>query len=228
MQKNPIDAPWLAAAVVLLALFAAAAFAALNSPAAVMQLLDEGRGVETASASLHFLAAGLALALWWRARGLLGLMAVCAFLMGARELGWHKAFTSHGVFSSKQYFYDTVPLAEKLIAGAIALTLLTLVVVSLIASVRDIRRLIRDRAAAVTGLVTLMVFVPLLMVVDATPRFEENAGLTPSAGHKADLLAIEELGELALPVIVMLVILQVMRAFRPAAGATRQTSASTA
>lgn len=216
MQKNPIDAPWLAAAVALIALAASAAYAALNSPETITTALDEGGGVETASAVLHFMAAGLALAFWRRARGLLGLMAVCAFLMGARELGWHQAFTSHGVFSSKQYFYDTVPLTEKLLAGGIALTLLTLVGVSLIASIRDLRRLVADRPPALAGLKTLIVTVPVLMVVDALPRLMEDAGHKLPADAVARLLAIEELGELGLPVIVILVIWQVARALAPA------------
>jgi len=218
MQKFPAESRWLAPVAMLIALLAAAAFGALNSPVTIADLLEEGGGVETASALLHFGAAALALVFWRRARGIFGLMAVCAFLMGARELGWHKAFTTHSLFSTKQYFYDTVPIADKLLAGAVALTLLALLGISLVASIRDIRRMIADRAPAVAGLATLMVATPLLMVVDTLPRLREDAGLSTSADLDAQFLAVEELGELALPVIVFLVILQVARAFPRVSG----------
>lgn len=213
MKIIPTDAPWLAPAAALVAAVAALAFAELNRNAVVTGFLHEGSAVETASAALHFLAVILALVFLPRARGLFGLIAVCAFVMGARELDWHHAFTTHGLFSTKEYFRDSVPTSEKVLAGVVALSLLALLGASLFGSLRNIRRLVASRAAAVVGLATILVIVPLLMLADAAPRLEREAGLSPSADLVARLLAVEELGELALPLIVMLVILQVARAF---------------
>ena len=213
MKTTPTDAPWLVPAAAVVATIAALAFAELNRNAVLTGFLREGSAVETASAILHFVAALLALAFLPRAKGLFGLIAVCAFIMGARELDWHHAFTTHGIFSTKEYFRESVPTSEKVFAGAIALSLLALLGASLFGAMRDIRRLIASHAPAVVGLATIVVILPLLKLADAAPRLEREAGLTPSAEVVARLLAVEELGELALPLIVMLVTLQVARAF---------------
>lgn len=227
MQMSFRDAPWLVPATALFAAVAAAGVAALSSNATVADLLREGGSVETASALLHFAAAALALVLCSRALGLPGLIAVCAFLMGARELDLHQAFTTHGIFSTKQYFRDTVPMAEKLLGGAVALTLIALLATRIAASVRDVSRLVSERSAAVIGLVTIAVVVPLLALLDAAPRLGREAGLAPSPDLVTFLLASEELGELALPVIIMLVTLQVAHSLDRRGTKARQTSSAT-
>jgi hypothetical protein len=205
---------WPVASAALAGVVAAVVLAAVVNAAMAEALLRENGPVEVLSALLHFAAMALAIAVYRRAPGLMGLIAIAAFLMGMRELDWHKALTTHGVFSTKLYFRDYVPLAEKLIAGTFVIVLLVLLVVMLVRSRHDIRRLIADRAPALWGLATLVVWLPLLKIIDGLPRMMAEGGRALDSGVITTLLAVEEIGEMVLPVLVMLATWQVVRAMR--------------
>lgn len=209
------DRRWLVAAAAAGAILLALTFAAVASPEMAGPLLSENGVFETLSAVFHFAAMGLALLWRRRAPGLLGLIAISAFLMGGRELDWHKAFTTHGIFSTKLYARANVPLAEKLIAGAVVVTLLTLLVLLLVRSRHDLRRLVTQRAAALWGLTTLVVILPMLKLMDALPRLVRESGRNLDPAVIQSLLSVEEIGEMALPLLVMLAIAQIARARPP-------------
>lgn len=213
--NSSLDRRGLVAAGAALALITALTFAAVATPPMATLMLTETGPVETLSALLHFGAMGLALVWRRRAPGLLGLLAICGFLMGGRELDWHKAFTTHGVFSTKQYFYDHAPLAEKIIAGAFVVVLLTLLVMMLVRSRHDLRRLVAERSPAIWGLATLVAVLPVIKLIDGLPRMVRKAGGVLDAGVVQALLAIEEIGEMALPLLMMLLILQIARRTAP-------------
>jgi hypothetical protein len=211
-----LDRRWLVAAGAALAVVTALTFAAVATPHMATLILTERGPIESLSALLHF--GAMALALVWRRRapGLLGLLAICAFLMGGRELDWHKAFTTHGIFSTKLYFYDTVPLAEKVIAGAFVVVLLTLLVMMAARSRHDLRRLVAERSPAIWGLATLVAILPVIKLIDGLPRMVREAGGALDAGVVKALLSVEEIGEMALPLLMMLLILQIARRKEPA------------
>jgi len=212
--NSVLDRRWLVAAAATVALVFALTFAALASPDTAKRLLSENGVFESLSAVFHFCALGLALLYRRRAPALLGLIAISAFLMGGRELDWHKAFTTHGIFSTKLYFYNTVPLMEKVIAGVFVLTLLTLLVLALVRSRHDLRRLAAERSPALWGLATLVVILPIIKLIDGLPRMVREAGGALDGGVVRTLLSVEEIGEMALPLLVMLAILQIARAGR--------------
>ncbi|WP_292067134.1 hypothetical protein [Brevundimonas sp. UBA7664] len=210
-----LDRRWLVAAAAALALVLALTFAAVARPATAGPLLREGGAFENLSAVFHFGAMGLALLWRRRAPALLGLIAMSAFLMGGRELDWQKTFTTHSIFSTKLYARDTVPLDEKLIAGAVAVTLVTLLVLLLVRSRHDLRRLAAQRASALWGLATLVAILPMLKLMDALPRLVRESGRNLESAVIQSLLSVEELGEMALPLLVMLAIVQIARARAP-------------
>lgn len=209
------DRRWLVAAAAAFAIAVALTFAAVAGPDTARPLLSESGMFENLSAVFHFGAMGLALLWRRRAPAVLGLIGISAFLMGGRELDWHKAFTTHGIFSTKLYARDTVPLAEKLIAGAVVATLLTLLVLVLVRSRHDLRRLAAQRAAALWGLATLVAILPMLKLMDALPRLVREAGRSLDPAVIQSLLSVEEIGEMALPLLVMLAIVQIARARAP-------------
>lgn len=68
-----------------------------------------------------------------------------------------------------------------------------------------------DRAAALRALIAVAVFVVVLKEIDGLPRMLARVGVILS--ERADILShsIEELSEMALPVLVMTVLLQLAR-----------------
>lgn len=214
-RYSVLDRRWLVAAAAAGALIVALTFAAVASPSVAGPLLSENGAFESLSAVFHFGAMGLALLCRRRAPALLGLIATSAFLMGGRELDWHKAFTTHGIFSTRLYAYDTVSLAEKLIAGAVVVMLLTLLVLMLVRSRHDLRRLTAERAPALWGLATLVAILPVLKLLDALPRLVRESGGSLDPGFVQLLRSVEEIGEMALAPLVMLAIMQIARTNEP-------------
>ncbi|WP_191061262.1 hypothetical protein [Geminicoccus harenae] len=220
--RNPMDFvqhKGLAAAGAVLAVLAALILTSLLAPPETTALLIENGPVETLTSLLHFLVALVAFALWWRRGGLFGLVGIGALAMGARELDLDKAFTTHSLFSTKQYFRAEVPLPEKLVAAAVVIGLLVLTVWLVRSSLPALRSLARQKAPAFWSIVTVLVMLPLLKTVDALPRILRENGMELGPAALARLLAIEELGELALPLLAALVLLQLLvplkRAGRP-------------
>lgn len=209
-----LDHRWLVAMVAGAGLAFALAVALLTPPQIERSLMVEAGPFETSSAILHFIAVAAALSVYGRARGVMGLAALASGLMAVRELDWHKAWTTHGVFSTKLYFRDYVPLAEKLIAGAVVLGLAVLMVFAIRRSRADLRQLFEARAPALWGLATLAVVAPILKLIDGLPRMLAKAGLALDAETLTILLAIEEIGETFLPILMITVIAQVAHAMK--------------
>lgn len=170
--------------------------------------LRENGPVETASAIMHFVVAGIAAGVWFRRGGLAGLIALGALLLGARELDWHHAYTTYGLFNLRQYLRPEVSVAEKL-ASAAVLLLLGTVVVALLAGSRDrIRQLVLQRQPAFYGAIVLALYVPALKVIDAIPRWFKEAGTVLPETAMKYARALEEINEMWLPVLVLLFLLQ--------------------
>jgi hypothetical protein len=199
----------------------AALFGSLVDPAFAGELLTESGPVETASVALHLLAAGVALAMWRRHGGVAGALAVAEVLMALREMDAHRAFTTYGVFSTKLYARAHVPLMEKILAAIAVLALAVLVAAAFWASRREIRDLHRRRAAAFYGLATLPVVIVALKEIDGLPRMLAKAGVMLSERADAISHSVEELGEMTLPLLTMMLLVQLARAARPAIEARR-------
>lgn len=211
MPASPLDRPMLVPLLCLAVVVLAAAAGLLIQPDLARTGLAENGPVETFSVVLHFLAAGVALWLWRRGSAVSGVLAFAELLMALREMDVHRAFTTFGVFTTRLYARPDVPLAEKVGAAAAVLAIVALMLLALWNSRAELRALAADRAAALRGLIAVAVFVVVLKEIDGLPRMLARVGVILS--ERADILShsIEELGEMALPVLVMTVLLQLAR-----------------
>lgn len=212
MTPSPLDRPMSVPLLCLAVLVGAAAFGLLANPHFTDRLLAEGGPVETASVALHLLAASVAFVMWRKRGALFGFLALAELLMAMRELDVHRAFTTFGVFSTRLYARPDVPLFEKLGAALAIFAIVALLAGLLWRSRSELRLMAAERSPAFRGLVAVAVFTVALKEIDGLPRMLARVGVILS--ERADTVshAIEELGEMALPVLVLAVILQHARA----------------
>lgn len=212
MTPSPLDRPMSVPLLCLAVLVGAAAFGLLADPHSTGRLLAEGGPVETASVALHLLAASVAFVMWCKRGALFGFLALAELLMAMRELDVHRAFTTFGVFSTRLYARPDVPLFEKLGAALAIFAIVALLAGLLWRSRSELRLMAAERSPAFRGLVAVAVFTVALKEIDGLPRMLARVGVILS--ERADTVshAIEELGEMALPVLVLAVILQHARA----------------
>lgn len=193
--------------VIVLCLGGALAFSLGLGPKA-LAYTQEGGIIETLTVVLYgvVLLAAIGAAMGGnKAAGLTGLLAL---LMGLREMDAHKAFTTYGVFKTRLYVSPDVSLAEKLIAGFVVVALVVLVVMAIRASWRTLAR--GESRAGIT-LLAVGAFGLFLKQVDGIPRQFRKAGMTLDADVLAISKAIEETGELGLPVLLGLALFQLIR-----------------
>ena len=132
-------------------------------------------------------------------------MAVVAAALAAREEGWHKAFTADSLFKTDYYQMADVPLAEKVIAGAVAVALTVTLIWLLVAGGRQLFGQGGWRRPWGWVAMTGVAIAPVLKAVDRAPsilrqRFDwvlpEQLGTV--------MKALEEGFELALPLLFIL------------------------
>ncbi len=212
MTSSPLDRPMSVPLLCLAVVVCSAVFGLFATSQAAGAVLTENGPVETASVALHLLVAGVAFVFWRRHGGLFGFLAVVEALMAMREMDFHRAFTTFGVFSTRLYARADVPLAEKLGAGLILLAIVAALAGLLWRSRAEIRGMAAARSAAFHGLIAIAVFTVSLKEIDGLPRMLARVGVILS--ERAEILShsIEELGEMALPVLVLAVVLQHARA----------------
>ncbi len=201
-------APFTAPMVIGLAFVAAILFDLVMPIDQARLILREDGPVESVSALVHLGAAVIALAMWFGRRSLYGLLALASVFMASREIDLHKAFTTHGVFSLKQYSSEAVPLAEKLISAGAVIALVVAFFLLTRGVWSEIRRLRARRHPALISLVTLLAALPVLKIIDGLPRMLRDQGVSPAAWLTDMLLAVEEIGEMALPFLTLVILWQ--------------------
>ncbi|MBN2872453.1 MAG: hypothetical protein JXJ30_06055 [Halothiobacillaceae bacterium] len=139
-------------------------------------------------------------------------MAVIALALAAREEGWHKKFTADSLFKSDYYQMTDVPIAEKVVAGAVVLALTALLLWLLAIGGR--RLFWEGGWRRPWGWVTLFgVFLsPVLKVFDRAPSILSHRFdiVLPNASDML-LQAFEEGFEMALPVIFLFALVLFLR-----------------
>lgn len=210
--------PLLAPAIAVLVALASIALGTLATPATVVAWTAEEGFIERSTVILYFFA-GLAVAgdreqlrppVWLAAAALLAAAA-------ARELDWHKAFTGGSVLKLS-YYLGPAPLRHKLVALAI------LACVGMAAAylarrfARAVWQGLRARDAVAFTAATFFVCLVVSKITDRSLTvLEQDWHLNFSAHARALQLAIEELLELELPVLVLLGLVQ-LRLSRADAG----------
>ncbi|WP_156381237.1 hypothetical protein [Aminobacter sp. DSM 101952] len=203
-----LSSPFLLSSVALSGIALSLLAAAVMSADTAAVLLHENGPVEVASAVLHFVVAIVAAGIWFRRGGLAGLIALGALLLGVRELDWHHAFTTYGLFNLRQYLRPEVPVMEKLASASVILLIGTMLLVLLRKSRARIRELMVQRQPAFYGAIVLALYLPALKILDAIPRwFKEAGSVLPETAMKY-ARALEEINEMWLPVLVLLFLLQ--------------------
>jgi hypothetical protein len=169
-------------------------------------LLAENGPIEAMTIMLHLACAALALVLFWRHGGLFGLIGFGALLFALREIDFHKRFTTFDVSRFEQYTSPLVPWDEKVTVVA---ALLAMAILAVWFAVHAWRILPRLRGTPVmTGLIALAVFLPFLKLLDSLPRNMRELGFPLDATTRLGALALEEISELALPVMIILLVCQ--------------------
>lgn len=188
--------------------FAGALVFSLTLGEQALAYTQEGGVIETLT--IVFYAVVLVAGLYLLSRGhkTAGLVALLALLMGLREMDAHKAFTTYGVFKTRLYVSPDVPLAEKLIAAVVVIALIAMVVMAIRSSWRSLKT--RHSKAGLT-LLGLGGFGLFLKEIDGLPRSMRKAGIELDPQLLSVSKAVEEVGELGLPVLLGLALAQIFR-----------------
>ena len=132
-------------------------------------------------------------------------MAVVAAALAAREEGWHKAFTADSLFKTDYYQMANVPLAEKVIAGAVAAGLTITLIWLLVAGGRLLIGQGGWRRPWGWVVIAGVAIAPILKAVDRAPsilRIRFDLVLPEQVGTV--MKALEEGFEAALPILFLL------------------------
>ena len=198
---------WPALTVIFACLAAALAFS-LSLGERALQLTQEGGPIETATVVFYAIVLVAGVVMFRRGVKAAALVSLAALLMGLREMDAHKAFTTYGVFKTRLYVSPDVPLIEKLLAGGAVVVLLVLLVLA----ARMAWQSLRGRGSpAVLTLGALLAFGGFLKEIDGLPRQLEKLGLALEPAILAVSKAIEETGEMGLPILLGLALIQLWR-----------------
>ena len=214
MNPSLLDRRWLVLAATLPIIALAALMGSLLPVSHLDPLIIENGPFEMTSVGLHLVVGLSALFLWRKGYAIAGLLSLASLLMAAREVDLHKAFTTYGLFKTRLYVDASVPLIEKLLAGAAVLILLGLIVYMAWKARKDAGLLWRERRGAFFGLISLPVYLIVLKEVDGLPRMLRKAGMALSERGTLVSRSIEEVGETFIPALVLIVLMQVVIAAR--------------
>jgi hypothetical protein len=180
----------------------------------------EGSLVETTSAILYFVLAACLLFWPWpkgvpRDSRLLVSSALLSILFGLRELDVNKRLTAESVTKINYYLDPAVPLTERLIAAVVILVIVVGVLAYVIGYGPRLWRAVRSGSAAGISVLTVVVLMPATKVADRLPNRLKEAGILEVPGSAKRLSGtLEEMLELALPIIMLIAFLQYWRAAR--------------
>lgn len=172
-------------------------------PEVHVKLLNEGGWIESASWVSYFIAAGFLLiqTIRWPSRWS---MLVITMVLGMRELDFDKRFTTMGVFKSRFYFSDQVPVIEKLIAGVITAALVAVLVLLVKAHLKPFIEKVKNREGASLSVLFSCGLMAVTKSIDGLSRKLEPFGIEPSAAANRVVGAIEETFELTAAVLLIL------------------------
>ena len=125
-------------------------------------------------------------------------------LFALRELDYDKAYFTHGVLKSRQYFSDLVGFPE-LIASISILIFIVLVLGSIIIKERD--GFIEGIKSFKQSQLAILVSIILIIVTKTIDGAERKFGIDLTATYERLALIIEEVGEMGIPIMFAVAIL---------------------
>jgi len=169
----------------------------------------EGGAVETASA-IGFAACAL---LVWTRSGTAVSNKVCVTVillaMAARELDMDKRFFTRGLFKSSQYLKEGVPLAEKIVGGAIILCILGCLIGLFLRERRTLWAGLRGGYAGALAVALAVAFAGIAKSLDGIARKLEPFGVRVTDALSVRFQGIEEVMELTIMALLLVAILAV-------------------
>jgi len=125
-------------------------------------------------------------------------------LFALRELDYDKAYFTHGVLKSRQYFSDLVGLPELLISIVVLIFILTVLALILLRE-RDnfIKGVINFRQSQLAVLASII----LVIVTKTIDGMERKFGIDLSSSGERFALVVEEVGEMGIPIMFAIAIL---------------------
>ena len=172
------------------------------SPATANALLKEGGWIETASWISYFVAAALILVLMLRFPNR-WCLAVATMLLGMRELDFDKRFTTMGIFKSRFYGSEEVPLGEKLIAALITAAIVVVLIFVVKEHLLPFIKRVTNREGASLSVLFAGGFMVFAKSIDGLSRKLEPFGIEPSDAVNRIVGSVEECIELSAALLIV-------------------------
>jgi|HigsolmetaAR202D_1030399.scaffolds.fasta_scaffold06347_2 hypothetical protein len=205
----PLRSPYAAVVLSILAIIGCLAMLALVPYPTLLDWTREDAFFEMGSVVGYWLAMVIALLMARRDPKLFTLSAVLLFLFGARELDWHKAFTTDSVLKSNYYLKSAAPLTEKLIAGAVVLLIFALVIYYLACYLRPFLQGLLRRSPPAISIACTFVLLAFTKVVDRSVSvLEVDYGVRVPEWVERLQTALEEPLEFFIPILILLALYQ--------------------
>ena len=125
-------------------------------------------------------------------------------LFALRELDYDKAYFTHGVLKSRQYFSDLVSLPELLISIAVLIIILTVLTLIVMKERNNFIKGVIDLRQSQLAVLASIIFIIVTKTIDGAER-KFGIDLSPSGERFA--LIVEEVGEMGIPIMFAIAIL---------------------
>ena len=119
-------------------------------------------------------------------------------LFALRELDYDKAYFTHGVLKSRQYFSDLVGLPEFLISLAVLIFILT---VLLFIVFKEKNNFIKGVISLRQSQLAVLASIILVVVTKTIDGMERKFGIDLSPSGERFALIVEEVGEIGIPIM---------------------------
>jgi 4-amino-4-deoxy-L-arabinose transferase-like glycosyltransferase len=169
------------------------------------KLLAEGGLFESLTVYLYIFCLIL-IYISWPLQKILSHWYLCALiiLFALRELDYDKAYFTHGVLKSRQYFSDLVGLPEFLISLAVLIFILTVLLLIVLRERNNFIKGVIDLRQSQLAVLTSIIFVFVTKTIDG---MERKFGIDLSPEGERFALIVEEVGEMGIPIMFAIAIL---------------------
>jgi 4-amino-4-deoxy-L-arabinose transferase-like glycosyltransferase len=169
------------------------------------KLLAEGGLFESLTVYLYIFCLIL-IYISWPLQKILSHWYLCALiiLFALRELDYDKAYFTHGVLKSRQYFSDLVGLPELLISLAVLIFILTVLLLIVLRERNNFIKGVIDLRQSQLAVLTSIIFVFVTKTIDG---MERKFGIDLSPEGERFALIVEEVGEMGIPIMFAIAIL---------------------
>ena len=125
-------------------------------------------------------------------------------LFALRELDYDKAYFTHGVLKSRQYFSDLVGLPELLVSIVVLIFIFTVLLFIVLKERNNFIKGVIDLRQSQLAVLTSIIFVLVTKTIDGMER-KFGIDLSPSGERFAHI--VEEVGEMGIPIMFAIGIL---------------------